>query len=288
MGILNSFMQGIGAAGQAAQPYIANMQEAEIQKLRDERLAELAKSGTDYKIQAEEAAAERSRKQIVADMEPNTPSANRFSGILGERMAANLPSSDMQGAEENLGVDVQQRDRPASIADKAQRLLDKGRIKEAGDVSKMDDKDRALEMRMLIEKGKMDTAIQVAQMKGDFGMMLGELRASSAAGNNKATELMRNWEYLSKEKKMSDAEISQKLLEGKIGEYTTVSTESMEGGKKVTRTEKVRAGSHSASPKTTTTPSGQPVGSSPYPEGKRLRGKDGASYTVRNGIPVKD
>lgn len=263
-GFLNSLMQGIGAAGQAAQPYIANMQEAEIQKLRDERLAELAKSGTDYKIQAEEAAVERDRAKVK--------------GILG---GASQSTNTQNG--ESFPVSI-----PATLEDKSDRLLAEGRIKEAGDVRKFDDKDRALEMRMLIEKGKMDTAIQVAQMKGDFGMMLGELRASSAAGNNKATELMRNWEYLSKEKKMSDAEISQKLLEGKIGEYTTVSTESMEGRKKVTKTEKVRAGSHSASPKTTTTPSGQPVGSSPYPEGKRLRGKDGASYTVRNGIPVKD
>ena len=26
----------------------------------------------------------------------------------------------------------------------------------------------------------------------------------------------------------------------------------------------------------------------PYPEGTRLRGKDGATYTVKGGVPVKD
>jgi len=43
MGILNSVAIGVGEAAKAAQPYIANMQVAEIQKLRDERLAEVSK-----------------------------------------------------------------------------------------------------------------------------------------------------------------------------------------------------------------------------------------------------
>jgi hypothetical protein len=41
MGLLNSIAIGIGEGAKAAQPYIANLQVAEIQKLRDDRLAAL-------------------------------------------------------------------------------------------------------------------------------------------------------------------------------------------------------------------------------------------------------
>lgn len=43
MGLIASIAQGIGAGAKAAQPYIENMQQAEIMKLRDERMAEVAK-----------------------------------------------------------------------------------------------------------------------------------------------------------------------------------------------------------------------------------------------------
>lgn len=48
MGLLSSVGIGIGAAANAAQPFIMNMQQAEIQKLRDDRMAEIAKGSADY------------------------------------------------------------------------------------------------------------------------------------------------------------------------------------------------------------------------------------------------
>lgn len=42
MGLINSLMQGLGEGAKAMSPYIQNMQVAEIQKLRDDRLAQLA------------------------------------------------------------------------------------------------------------------------------------------------------------------------------------------------------------------------------------------------------
>lgn len=43
MGLLASVAQGIGEGAKAAQPYILQMQSADIQKIRDERMAEVAK-----------------------------------------------------------------------------------------------------------------------------------------------------------------------------------------------------------------------------------------------------
>jgi len=48
MGLINALGAGLTAATKTAQPFILNMQEAEIQKLRDERMAELAKGTADY------------------------------------------------------------------------------------------------------------------------------------------------------------------------------------------------------------------------------------------------
>jgi len=47
-GLLNSIGIGLGAAANAAQPFILNMQQAEIQKLRDDRMAEIAKDTAKY------------------------------------------------------------------------------------------------------------------------------------------------------------------------------------------------------------------------------------------------
>lgn len=48
MGLLSSVGIGIGAAANAAQPFILNMQQAEIQKLRDDRMEEIAKGSAKY------------------------------------------------------------------------------------------------------------------------------------------------------------------------------------------------------------------------------------------------
>jgi len=85
-------------------------------------------------------------------------------------------------------------------------------------------KDSANEMKLLIAQGKFENAIQIAQMKGDFGMLLGQIKAESAGGSEKATEIMRNWKFL-ESKGYSQADIANKLLEGKVGEYETTETE---------------------------------------------------------------
>lgn len=262
MGILNSIAVGLGAAGKAAQPFIANMQEAEIQKLRDERLAEITKTaareGTDYKIQAEEAAAERGRKRITEAMSPETPSENKFSGVLGKKMNDNLAPADMVGADENIGVDVQARDRPATIAEKAGRLVNAGYIKEGGDLAKMDDKEAQLANTLKI--AELNAAIKSEKVSNEMKLGMAKLEAYLVSGvkSGQAPTEERQIKYL-----MENGETFQNAknivyrVDPKVGEYQSVTTESMENGKKVSRTtkEKIKSGDNaaaenSATPKT--------------------------------------
>lgn len=48
MGLMTSVGIGIGKAAEYAQPFVLNMQQAEIQKLRDDRMAEIAKGTAKY------------------------------------------------------------------------------------------------------------------------------------------------------------------------------------------------------------------------------------------------
>lgn len=110
------------------------------------------------------------------------------------------------------------------------------------DLMKMDDADAKREMQSAIAQGRIDSALQIAQIKGEFGMMLAEAKAAAAGGNEKATELMRNWKFLETQG-YDRREISQKLLEGKVGEYETeaITTTNLDGSE-ITRTRKVKPG----------------------------------------------
>ena len=128
------------------------------------------------------------------------------------------------------------------------RAVASGDIATATAVGKLDDKDKDREIKTAIAMGKFENALQIAQMKGDFGMMIGELKAAASGGSGKATEMMRNWEFLKKQG-YTDEKAGEALLSGKVGEYTTTATEGFDTkGNKVTTTVKSKPGAAKAEP----------------------------------------
>jgi hypothetical protein len=122
------------------------------------------------------------------------------------------------------------------------RAVASGDIATATAVGKLDDKDKDREIKTAIAMGKFENALQIAQLKGEFGMMIGELKAAAAGGSGKATEMMRNWEFLKKQG-YTDEKAGEALLSGKVGEYTTTATEGFDAkGNKVTTTVKSKPG----------------------------------------------
>jgi hypothetical protein len=131
---------------------------------------------------------------------------------------------------------------------------------------------------------KLENALQIAQMKGDFGMALGELKAASASGNEKATELMRNWKYLESQG-YGKEEIASKLLGAKDTSFETVSEKGYEDGKEVTRTRKVAAGSANQYGKR---PDGTEKESGFLGELKLRGGGIATEYSTQSNAVVKD
>lgn len=162
-------------------------------------------------------------------------------------------------AAEQYREENSQPDKNPTLRDTAEARVKLGFDKPT-DLMKLDDADSKREMQVAIAQGKVESALQIAQMKGDFGMMLGELKAASAGGNEKATELMRNWKFLEGQG-YDKSEIAQKLLEGKVGEYDTETTKRMnDDGSETTTTRKVRHGSQQSSGGAPKLPAGLPAG----------------------------
>lgn len=142
MGLLNSFGIGIGAAANAAQPFIMNMQQAEIQKLRDERMAEIAKGSADYASklsleneqtiydrklarEPEETSREIAKKGLLTTSAANLEDQRRndpayLKGVAAEAAAKHIESPDL-----NAGLRAEQIKAAKLSNEQAQMLVDK-------------------------------------------------------------------------------------------------------------------------------------------------------------------
>ncbi len=238
MGLLLGALSGAAKAVERTTEYALRSMMDEEKSKRIAEAASAIKSNEDLMTRArnkDDAAAERAR--VAEFAKPVTSQPN---GLLSAGAGLDDPAS--VGADENVGRDVQKRARDVTIPEASAAAMKAGDIKSAGDIGKLDDKDAANAIKVQIAQGRFENAIQIAQMKGEFGMMIGELKASAKAGNEKATELMRNWEYL-KTKGYTDEKAGEVLLSGKVGEYTTVKTEGFDAqGNKTETTRKVKPG----------------------------------------------
>lgn len=244
MGLLMGALAGAGAAVEDTTKYALRTMMDEEKSRRIAEYSSRLKSDEDSTTRArnkDDATAERAR--VAEFTNPVTAQPN---GLLSA--GAGLDDPAAVGADENVGRDVQKRERTPSVAEASAAALKAGDVKSAADIGKLDDKDAANAIKLQIAQGKFENAIQIAQLKGDFGMMIGELKAASKNGSEKATELMRNWDYL-KTKGYTDEKAGEVLLSGKVGEYTTTATESFDAqGNKVVTTKKVKPGSEKPAP----------------------------------------
>lgn len=245
MGLLLGALSGAAKAVERTTEYALRSMMDEEKSKRIAEAASALKSSEDLTTRArnkDDAAAERAR---VAEF--TKPVTSQPNGLLSA--GAGLDDPAAVGADENVGRDVQSRARDVTIAEASAAAMKAGDIKSAAEIGKLDDKDAANAIKVQIAQGRFENAIQIAQMKGEFGMMIGELKASAKAGNEKATELMRNITAL-KGMGKSDKEAIDLLLGGKVGEFTTVQTESVDDktGAKTIVTRKVKPQSESPTP----------------------------------------
>lgn len=244
MGLLMGAIAGAAGAVEETTKYALRTMMDEEKAKRIAEYGSRLKSDEDLTTRArnkDDAAAERARVAEFAK-----PSTSQPNGLLSA--GAGLDDPAAVGADENVGRDVQKRDRAPTIPEASAAALKAGDVKSAAEIGKLDDKDAANAIKLQIAQGRFENAIQIAQMKGDFGMMIGELKAAASNGSGKATEMMRNWEYL-KSKGYSDDKAGEALLSGKVGEYTTTATERTDdNGVKTTVTKKVKPGTEKPAP----------------------------------------
>ena len=238
MGLLMGAIAGAAGAVEDTTKYALRAMMDEEKAKRIAEYSSQLKSNEDLTTRARnksDAAEERARVQTEAQA-----TADKRGGLLSQSAtdAYNaLASTDPEGAQAGLDAVNQAKaeGRYKQEPTTKDMLLAQGDIKT---IAAMDEKTAANEIKTLIANGRYENALQIAQMKGDFAMALGELKAAAANGSGKATELMRNWGFL-KEKGYTDEKAGEALLNGKVGEYVTEHTESYNTqGDKVTTTVK--------------------------------------------------
>lgn len=250
MGLLASIGDGMAEVGGTVAKMGLEQFRSAVEEERQARMAELQSR---IKMQDDTIIRDRNKADAEAERarvaEFTKPAVGQPNGLLSA--GAGLDDPNAVGADENVGRDVQKRERAPTVAEASAAALKAGDIKSAAEIGKLDDKDAANAIKLQIAQGRFENAIQIAQIKGDFGMMIGELKAASANGSGKATELMRNWEYL-KSKGYTDEKAGEALLGGKVGEYVTTQTESIDSqGNKVVTTQKTKPGAKDSAPKKT-------------------------------------
>lgn len=229
MGLL---MGALAGAGAAIERTTGDALRAMVEEEKAMRIAEYT-----GKLRSDEDLMKRGRDKADVGEE-----RERVKGMLTEPVTVRQGDGMLAPSSGDLS-ELESTTREPTNSEMVGRALKAGDLKTAADVGKLDDKDAANAIKMQIAQGRFENAIQIAQMKGDFGMMIGELKAASKNGSEKATELMRNITAL-KGMGKSDKEAIDLLLGGKVGEYTTTATESVDTqGNEVVTTKKVKPGS---------------------------------------------
>lgn len=265
MGIMDSVGYALGAAADVG---AAGMMDQFKSQLEQERQTALMQVRQQMEAQSQRSSVDLANEQ----RQKRSAEIEQGAGLIAAKRIETPPAVDAQAdqaamayddarqkglisqedANSGYGAAAKYRDENSTKGsavtadDRKESAIRQGYI-EPKDAAILGNKDADREIKAAIASGRFENALQIAQMKGEFGMALGELKAAAAGGSEKATEMMRNWNFLTKEKGFSDAEASKKLLEGKDTGFDTVTSEGYdEKGNKVTRTHKVAAGKASA------------------------------------------
>lgn len=231
MGMLGAIGSGLAEAGGAMANMGRDQFKAIVEGERQERLVELQ---SQIKLREDETTRGRNKADAADER-------GRVAGLLSEPVPVSQGDGMLAPATGDAS-ELTATSRKPTNDEMVTRAVESGDLPTATAVEKLDNKDKDREIKTAIAMGKFENALKIAELKGEFGMMLGELKAASANGSGKATELMRNWEHL-KGKGYKDSEIPGMLLSGKVGEYESVSTERQnDDGSKTTRTVKTKPG----------------------------------------------
>lgn len=146
------------------------------------------------------------------------------------------------------------------------------------DIISMQDKDAQREMTALIQQGKLDNALAIANMKGDVSMMIAAMRAASKGGSDGEGKLpsdAKMIEYLVDNKIAPDKQAAYKMIkEGKAAEMENERV-TYEDGRETKRevTTKRRAGDKPQ------------MGDDKFTPGKKYKDRNGIVKTYRgNGV----
>lgn len=265
MGILD----GVGyALGAAADTGAAGMMDQFRSQLEQDRQIALASVRQKLDTQTHRENVDYSTANADASQIKRSADIEQGAGIIAGRRSETSPQVDAQADQAALAYDdarqkglISQTDANAGYGaaadyreqnstqgsavtddDRKSAAIQKGYI-DPKEAAILGNKDADREIKTAIAQGRFENALQIAQMKGDFGMALGEMKAAASGGSEKATTLMKEWNFLTKEKGYTDERAAKELLGGKDMSFETVSTEGFDkDGNKVTTTKKVAAG----------------------------------------------
>ena len=168
MGLLMGALAGAAGAVERTTEYALRTMMDEEKARRIAEYSSRLKSDEDLMTRARNKAdAIEERARVAEFTKTATAQPN---GLLSAGAGLDDPSA--MGADENVGRDVQKRVIAPSIQEASAAALKAGDLKSAAEIGKLDDKDAANAIKIEIAKGKFENALQIAQMKGDFGMMI--------------------------------------------------------------------------------------------------------------------
>lgn len=258
MGLLGAIGAGLREVGGAGEKVGLEQMKDQMEQERAARLMELQQTmrlrEDEVKRGRDEAQAKRLRTEQATEIEAEaknaaglraSSSASKQGDAAADAYRQALDKGLINQDDANAGykaaadyVNDEVANAKVSQDDRTQAAIRLGYISPK-DAATLSGKEAEREMRTAIAQGKWENALALAQLKGEFGMALGELKAAARGGDEKATELMRNWQWLQNQG-MGKEEIVDRLLSGKVGEYTTVTTERQNDDGSVTKTTEKR------------------------------------------------
>lgn len=183
MGLLSSIAIGLGEGAKAAQPYIANMQQAEIQQLRDDRMAELQRKFETEVRQPFQTSERQAGQEFTKGMETDV----RQPYQTGERVAGETFKSGESAKDRTL--------REKEIAQQGSRIgLEERKVKLAEDAGALDlkvkqsiDDARQSYVNETDPEKRQQAGATYLTLLGKVGERYKELSSTNAAGDKVTT-----------------------------------------------------------------------------------------------------
>ena len=238
MNIGNALAGGVAAVGGTMEKIGLDGVRSAIEESRQARLLEMQH---DMKLRDDETIrgrskedAETERGRVAEFMKPQVSQPN---GLIAAGAGAN--DADNAGADESIGRDVQNRERPATYQQGAQRAAMAGDLKSAGELEKLDNNDEKIKTANVIAEMRQKYNTDRLTQQGQMALMKLAAAIAKGAHDGKLPADAQMIEYLVKEGVVKDrAAGAEWVKQGKASDpsYITTETESLDdqGNKKKT------------------------------------------------------